>query len=194
MPVPATCPPATCPGTDWGAIVHEHGDAVWRLACRLLDDEADAADCFQETFVAALGASRSTAVTNWPGLLRKICAARAIDLIRRRIRDRRRSAPLDAAATLATPTPSPADRVASSELADRLRLALAALPGRQAEVFTLAVIEAMPHAEVATLCRITTGHVGVLVHRARGRLRSLLEDRAQTPVPKPVPSHPCSHP
>ena len=30
MPVPATCP-----GTDWGAIVHEHGDAVWRLACRL---------------------------------------------------------------------------------------------------------------------------------------------------------------
>ena len=185
MPVPATCP-----GTDWGAIVHEHGDAVWRLARRLLPDEADAAECFQETFVAALGGSRSAAVTNWPGLLRKICAARAIDLIRRRIRDRRRTVPLDAAATLATPTPSPADRAASSELADRLRLALTALPGRQAEVFTLAVIEALPHAEVATICGISTSHVGVLVHRARGRLHGLLAERSHDPLPKPFPSHP----
>jgi RNA polymerase sigma factor (sigma-70 family) len=136
------------------AVVHEHGNTVWRLARRLLPDEADAAECFQETFVAALGGSRSAAVTNWPGLRRRICAARAIDLIRRRIRDRRRTAPLDAAATLATPTASPADVAASGERADRLRLALAALPGRQAEVFTLAVIEALPRAAVATLEKV----------------------------------------
>jgi RNA polymerase sigma-70 factor (ECF subfamily) len=185
--MPAATP---CTGTDWGSIVREHGDTVWRLARRLLHDEADAADCFRETFVASLGGSRSAAVTNWPGLLRKICASRASDLTRRRIRDRRRSAPLDAAATLATPTPSPADRAASGELADRLRLALTALPDRQAQVFTLAVIEALPHAEVATLCGITTSHVGVLIHRARGRLRTLLENRSPAPAPKPLHSQP----
>lgn len=82
-PVPA--------GTDWTAIVHEHGATVWRLARRILGDEADAGDCFQETFVAALSASRAAPVVNWPGLLRRLCTARAIDLLRRRIRDRRRT-------------------------------------------------------------------------------------------------------
>jgi RNA polymerase sigma-70 factor (ECF subfamily) len=187
--------PATCTGADWASIVHEHGDTVWRLARRLLHDEADAAECFQETFVAAITGNRRTGITNQPvgnrpGLLRKICAARAIDLIRRRIRDRRRTASLDAAAAIAAPTASPADLATSSELADRLRLALAALPARQAEVFTLAVIEALPHAEVATICGISTSHVGVLVHRARGRLHGLLAERSHDPLPKPFPSHP----
>ncbi|MFN9940827.1 MAG: RNA polymerase sigma factor, partial [bacterium] len=60
-------------GTDWTAIVHEHGAAVWRLARRILGDEADAGDCFQETFVAALSASRAAPVANWPGFLRRLC-------------------------------------------------------------------------------------------------------------------------
>lgn len=86
-------PPAPPDGIDWSAVVHEHGAAVWRLARRLLDNEADAGECFQEAFVAALAASRTAPVKNWPGFLRTLCTARAIDLLRCRIRDRRRTAP-----------------------------------------------------------------------------------------------------
>jgi DNA-directed RNA polymerase specialized sigma24 family protein len=100
--------PAPQDDTDWSAIVHDHGATVWRLARRLLDDEADASDCFQETFVAALTASRSAPVANWPGFLRKLCTARAMDLLRRRIRDRRRTAHLAAADSLATGIAGPA--------------------------------------------------------------------------------------
>lgn len=177
-------------GTDWPAIVHEHGDAVWRLARRLLDDEADAGDCFQETFIAALSASRSTPVANWPGFLSRICAARAVDLLRRRIRDRRRTAPLVDAIAVAAAGPTPADALAGHELADRLRAALTALPRQQAEVFTLAVVEELPHAEVAALCGITVNHVGVLVHRARARLRTSLVEQPARGATAFVPARP----
>jgi RNA polymerase sigma factor (sigma-70 family) len=183
-------PPSTADGTDWPAIVHEHGSAVWRLARRLLDDEADAGDCFQETFVAALAASRSAPVANWPGFLRRICTARAVDLLRRRIRDRRRTAPLVDALAVAVAGPTPADALAGTELADRLRAALTALPRQQAEVFTLAVVEDLPHAEVAALCGLTVNHVGVLVHRARARLRTSLAEQPASGATACVPARP----
>jgi RNA polymerase sigma-70 factor (ECF subfamily) len=166
--------PAT---TDWAEVVREHGAAVWRLARRMLGDEADAGDCFQETFVAALTASRAAPVANWPGFLRRLCAARAIDLLRRRIRDRNRTVNLEATASVPARVADPADALAGRELAARLRAALACLPRQQAEVFTLAVIEELPHAEVAALCGLTPNHVGVLVHRARAELRELLDER-----------------
>ena len=40
---------------DWEAIIREHGPAVWQTAYRLVNDRADADDCMQETFVAAVG-------------------------------------------------------------------------------------------------------------------------------------------
>ena len=53
--------------TDWPAIVGEHGPLVWRTAYRLLGGHADAADCFQETFVSAMDVAGREDVENWPG-------------------------------------------------------------------------------------------------------------------------------
>ena len=39
---------------DWEGIVREHRPAVWRTAHRLLGNRADADECFQETFAAAV--------------------------------------------------------------------------------------------------------------------------------------------
>ena len=39
---------------DWPAIVREHGPLVWRTALRILGDDSEAADCYQETFISAL--------------------------------------------------------------------------------------------------------------------------------------------
>ncbi|MCK5172149.1 MAG: hypothetical protein KAR47_02090 [Planctomycetes bacterium] len=38
---------------DWQSIVEEYGSRVWRTAYRLLGNDADASDCFQETFLSA---------------------------------------------------------------------------------------------------------------------------------------------
>jgi RNA polymerase sigma factor (sigma-70 family) len=71
--------------TDWSQIVEQHGPQVWRTAQRLLRHEADAADCFQRTFIAALEISRKQTVRHWPALLRRIATARALEQLRQRV-------------------------------------------------------------------------------------------------------------
>src|SRR5438270_871168 len=74
--------------TDWSQIVQEHGPMVWRTARRLLDNDADAGDCFQRTFVSALEFARKEAVRNWAALLQRLVTARALECLRQRRRDR----------------------------------------------------------------------------------------------------------
>src|SRR5438128_5345494 len=73
--------------TNWLQIVQEHGPLVWRTAYRLLNHGADAADCFQRTFVSALEVALVERVRHWPALLRRLATARALDQLRQRRRE-----------------------------------------------------------------------------------------------------------
>ena len=77
--------------TDWDGILSREGPAVWRTVYRLLGRRADAEDCFQETFLAALQAWRDEAeagraVQSPRALLHRLATARAIDRLRSRYR------------------------------------------------------------------------------------------------------------
>src|SRR4051812_38728085 len=115
---------------NWEAIAREHGPLVWRTARRIVgSNEADAADCYQETFLAALAlARRNEPVRNWPGLLQRIATARALNILRTRRRNNARMVPDfhldDASGSGATP----GEAAQSDELMERLREALARLP------------------------------------------------------------------
>ena len=61
-----------------------------------------------------------------------------------------------------------------SELADRLRAAMAELPAREAEVFALRYFGDLPNSEIAGQLRISSGAVAVALHQARARLRAAL--------------------
>jgi len=159
--------------TDWPAIVREHGALVWRTAYRLLNQEADAADCFQETFVSAMDVARRQAVANWPGLLSRLATARALDQLRRRIRERDRFGKDDCEA-LPSSAAGPAEHAQAGELSDRLRLALSELPARHSEVFCLRHINGLSYEQIASQLQMTVDAVGVLLHRARNRLREIL--------------------
>ena len=71
---------------DWPEIIERDGASVWRTAYRLLGNRADADECFQEAFLAALEVSRREPVRDWGALLRRLAAARALDRLRRRYR------------------------------------------------------------------------------------------------------------
>src|SRR4051812_32794208 len=76
---------------DWDDIARQYGPLVWKTVYRLLGTGgADAADCFQETFLTALDYANRQEVRNWPGLLQRIATTRALDTISRRRTDRRR--------------------------------------------------------------------------------------------------------
>jgi len=165
---------------DWQEILSRDGKAVWQTAYRLLGNRADADDCFQEAFLAALKVSRREEVQHWRALLQRLAAARAVDRLRQRHRQaaHRQTADWDA---LAGHEPTPAQSALDAELSERLRAALGRLPPKQAEVFCLHCLEDWSYQEVAGHLAVSIDSVGVLVHRARKRLRQLLDVPTEVP-------------
>jgi RNA polymerase sigma-70 factor (ECF subfamily) len=161
--------------TNWAAILAEHGPSVWRTVYRLLNHDADAADCYQETFLAAYQAGRRGSVSNWRSFLTSIATKRAIDRLRARIRLRGRFVPFEGIAEPAAKSEAPLEAAAGLERLEQIRNLLAELPDRQAEVFWLSCVEGLSHREIGEQLEISDGHVRVELHRARKVLRSALE-------------------
>jgi RNA polymerase sigma-70 factor, ECF subfamily len=158
---------------DWPAIVHEYGPLVWKTAFSLLLNEADVSDCFQETFVSALEFSRRQKVINWPGLLQRIAASRALDQLRRRIREQQRHM-VDLGTAIPSPDAGPVQNAEAAELSDRLRIALTQLPPSQGQAFCLRHLNGLEYEEIADEMKISVDAAGALLHRARTRLGELL--------------------
>jgi RNA polymerase sigma-70 factor (ECF subfamily) len=178
---------------DWEDIIRTHGPSVWRTACRLLCDPAEADDCMQDTFLAAVEFSRRQEVREWGALLRRIATSRALDRLRRAMRQK--AAGLHAASGGGSnghphptadwgdlPSADPADdplwlaeaREFHEQLHERLRRALARLSPQQAEAFCLRYLNEMDYCQIAEALQIDVNQVGVVLHRARSRLRELL--------------------
>ncbi len=158
----------------WPSIVESHAGLVWQTIRRLIDHEEDAADCFQETFAAALAASNQQMVRHWPAFLVRIATNQALDRLRSRSREHTRVTHDHDFGQTASRIPEPAAVAEERELVDRLRHAVATLPKDQAEAFWLATFESLPHAEIGASLGITANHVGVLLHRARRALQSFV--------------------
>ena len=161
--------------TDWEAVVGQHAEIVRRTVYRLVGNDADAWDCVQETFLEAVRIDRREPVRDWPALLRHLATARALDLLRRRSRQRARCGEGADLAQAVSRGPSPAGQAEASELADRLRAAVIRLPRRQAEVFCLSCFEQMSCEAIAERLGIRPTAARMLLSRARRRLRRLLE-------------------
>ena len=160
---------------DWRMIIEKHGPAVWQTAYRLLGNRADAADCFQETFVSALKFSRDRKVRNFSALLTRFATARSIDQLRRRFRRASLGSTQADSSAVASTNPGPLQVVQQQELTDRLRDSLSKLPSREAEAFCLRYLNDMSYKQIADELGITTNATGVLIHRTRAKLREFFE-------------------
>ena len=67
------------------------------------------------------------------------------------------------------------ERITAPEVAARIRRLIDQLPLAQRQVVTLRDVEGLSSSEVCGILRITEGNQRVLLHRARARVRSLLE-------------------
>ena len=160
---------------DWDEILTRDGPAVWRTAYRIVGNRADADECVQEAFLAALEISRQGPVQHWRALLQRLAATRAVDRLRSRLRRGRHETLADCDA-LSGPAPLPSKSVEDAELSAQLRQAIALIPTKQAEAFCLHALDGWSYREIAQHMDATTDSVGVLVHRARMRLRQLMAD------------------
>ena len=160
---------------DWQIIVEKHGPAVWQTAYRMLGNSDDAADCFQETFVCALEISQRQHIRSFSGLLTRLATTRAIDQLRRRFRQSHCNAVSADWDAVPSASPGPAQMAQQQELAGRLRESLTQLPPQEAEAFCMRYLNDMSYRQIAKALGIKVNAAGVLLHRARAKLRHSFE-------------------
>jgi len=98
-----------------------------------------------------------------------------MDRLRQRYRRRKRESAEAELAYLPSQQTTAHDRAEASELSQRLREALATLPPKQSDAFCLCCLEGWTYQEAAAHLEVSSQNVGVMVHRARTKLKELLE-------------------
>lgn len=162
--------------TEWSEIVKQHGEVVWKTVYRLLGNDSDSSDCFQETFVAALEVARRLDVRNWPALLKRIATVRALDRLRQRARESDRWIQQTDAAAVASRHSPPEHEAELAETIELLTRTVAKLPPQQSQVVCLYYIEGYTYGQISKQLEISVNHVGVLLYRAKAALRDMLAE------------------
>ena len=160
---------------EWSELLELHGRSVWRIVYRLVNNRSDADDCFQEVFLAAYKVAEQESVADFGHLLRRIAYVRGLRLLRERYRAASVTS-LESIGEFDSPSrePSPIFAAQETELAEALRQALASLPDEQAMAHCLSFQEGWDYEQIAEHLGVTANNVGVLLNRARKRLRGLL--------------------
>jgi RNA polymerase sigma-70 factor, ECF subfamily len=141
----------------------EHHRLVFRTAYRITGNAADAEDVLQTVFLRlARRTGDAEAMNNQESYLRRAAINAALDLIRSRKAERSVELTTDLAGE---------DR---RDLRRALSVALAQLPARSAEVFTLRFLEGFTNPEIAKMLGVSQVLVAVIVHRTRQQLRKAL--------------------
>jgi RNA polymerase sigma-70 factor, ECF subfamily len=171
------------------ALVQRHHVRLLRLAESLSPSRAVAEEVVQDTWLAVVrGIDRFEGRASVKTWLMRILVNRARTAGAREAR----SVPLDprpgpavpidrfastgAWATPPTPWAEEADdRVVAERLAARVRASLPALPDGQRQVLLLRDVEGLAPTEVCDLLGVSEGNQRVLLHRARARLRDILD-------------------
>jgi RNA polymerase sigma factor (sigma-70 family) len=162
------------------AVFARHFDVVWRYACRRAGAQV-ADDVASQTFVVAFDRRRT--------FRDGVCDARpwllgiATNLLRRHRRTElgrlraHAAAPVDRARGMADDA---LDRASAAELAPVAAAALARLSRRDREILALLAWADLTYEEIAQALDVPVGTVRSRAHRARARIRELLDAAAAT--------------
>jgi len=169
-------------------LMARHAQKLFHYLLRSLQDENDASDLAQETFVRVYqGRAKydpKQKVSTW-------LYAIASNLVRDRYRwrSRHQQVSLDAESEqtgasfkekLEATDPAPDATLQTEERAEAVRKAVAALPEELRQPLILAIYQELPQAEIASILKCTTKAVETRIYRARLQLRANLEALLET--------------
>lgn len=163
-------------------LMERHATPVFRLLCRMLNNEDDANDLAQETFVRVFQARASfDANKKFSTWLFTIAANLARNQIRWRMRHPNVSLDAESDATdqpraekIASTAPTPKEQVLSGERAAAVRAAVNALAEDMREAIVLCEWEEHSMAEAAAILEATPKAIESRLYRARQILREQL--------------------
>jgi RNA polymerase sigma-70 factor (ECF subfamily) len=158
--------------TSLESLFREHYDRVYRAAYRVTGSATDAEDVLQTVFLRLARRGSDVNLEPNPGsYLHRAAINAALDLIRQR--GRAAAVPLEDA-DLVSHHADPAQLHQSRELQRAMRQAVAQLNENQAEMFALKYFEGCDNQQIAALLDTSPMVVGVLLHRARARVKKAL--------------------
>jgi len=169
---------------DWQAARDQWGPMVWKTLFRIVRNQSDALDCYQEVFLEAYEADLNRSINNLPGFLRWLAVRRGLDHLRRLNRSHRNAQRYAEALPSTSESADPGQGIEFEELVQRVRCELGRCPSDQAEAFWLCCVEQLSYADAAQQMGTSERNVGVLIHRARKRLRETLVDLRVFPFAK----------
>ena len=153
----------------YGRIVRRFQDMAYGYAYARIGDFHLAEDAAQEAFVEAFRSLGSLAEpAAFPGWFRQIVFRRCSRLTRGRKID---TAPLEAAAGVASVQPTPADAAQEREMADRVLEAIQALPDDQRTATTLFYIDGYSQKDIAEFLEVPVTTVNNRLAASRKRLK-----------------------
>jgi RNA polymerase sigma-70 factor, ECF subfamily len=162
-------------------LFRRYRGVAYRVAYRLLGNEADSLDAVQEAFIKVLthldGFEGRSSFKTW--LLRVVSNA-ALDLGRQRGRRenlQRDDLPLETETDASAATEDPGRELDRADLRRLLNQALAQLPVAQRRTFVLHVDGELSYREVADVLGISIGTVMSRLFYARQKLRALLAEK-----------------
>ena len=159
----------------WRMLVGRYEKRLLYFIRRLVDDERDAWDVLQQTWMSAVKSigklEEPRALRTW---LYRIARNESINHLRR---DGRRMEASDSEAVENVVDDSADDDTWSTETAEQVHAALARLPRRHREVLTLHFLEDASVEEIATVLDVPAGTVKSRLYYARAALREQLEQR-----------------
>jgi RNA polymerase sigma-70 factor (ECF subfamily) len=174
-------------GTALNDLMDRHGEKLFHYLVRALQDEEDAGDLAQETFVRVYQNREKfdgrQSFSTW-------LYAIASNLVRDRYRWRRRHPQVSLEgeesdgetglkARLVSEGAGPEERAEADERADAVRRAIGTLPEDLRQALILSVYEELPQAEIATILKCSVKAVETRLYRARQQLRETLGELAR---------------
>jgi RNA polymerase sigma-70 factor, ECF subfamily len=171
--------PVPNPAEEVEFLFRQHHDQIYRTAYRVTGSPADAEDVLQTVFLRLVrrDARREGPIDLSPSpgsYLHRAAVNASLDLIRSRTRSN--LVPIEEVAPVLEDRHSvnPEQERASREMQSQIREALGGLGTKAAEVVVLKYFEGHSNVEIARLLGTSQMVVGVMLHRARTKLRKEL--------------------
>lgn len=162
----------TQPPTEVETLFRAHHDRVFRAAHRVTGSPADAEDVLQTVFLRLVKSGDAYDLSQNPeAYLSRAAINASLDLIRSRGRSKSVELSEVDANALESKFPNPETEHADRELQKLIRQAVARLGKTAGEMFVLRYYEGYDNQEIAKMLDTSQMVVGVVLHRARTRLR-----------------------
>jgi len=160
------------PPGELETLFRTHHDRVFRAAHRITGSPADAEDVLQTVFLRLVKNGEAYDLSENPeAYLSRAAINASLDLIRKRTRSRSVGLGDQDAIALESKFQSPEAEHADRELQKLIRQAVSRLGKTAGEMFVLRYYEGYDNQEIAKLLNTSHMVVGVVLHRARTRLK-----------------------